>query len=254
MIDLAPGLGLGERFVLVRRLAEGAASQVWLAEDTDRQRRVALKVFHPEQLAAPAAAARLRGEMESARSLPPGTAVEVHELHEADGLMLLEMEYLPGGDLGQFRGRAFTVFASTLVRVAEALAANGLLIATKTLTANQIKDLGDTPVEVIPAVVGKYIWPLWAIGIYRAGATPYASGGGNITLGTQSGNVSVLSASDGVLVGATDQLLQFIQIASTGGDASAEVGMPIVAYNFDPGATLGDGTVDLIVYYCTVTP
>ena len=96
--------------------------------------------------------------------------------------------------------------------------------------------------------------PLWAIGIYRAGATPYASGGGNITLGTQSGNVSVLSASDGVLVGATDQLLQFIQIASTGGDASAEVGMPIVAYNFDPGATLGDGTVDLIVYYCTVTP
>lgn len=122
MIDLAPGLGLGERFVLVRRLAEGAASQVWLAEDTHRQRRVALKVLHPDALEASAAAARLRSEMEAARSLPPGTVVDVHGLHETDGLILLEMEYLPGGDLGQFRGRAFTVFANTLVQVAEALA------------------------------------------------------------------------------------------------------------------------------------
>ena len=123
MIDLAPGLGLGERFVLVRRLAEGAVSQVWLAEDLSRQRRVALKIFDPDTLDAPAAASRLRGEMQAARSLPPGTAVEMRELHEADGLMLLEMEYLPGGDLAQFRGRAFTVFAGTLAQVAEALAA-----------------------------------------------------------------------------------------------------------------------------------
>ncbi len=123
MIELAPGLELGERFVLVRRLAEATLSQVWLAEDKLHQRRVALKILAADSRDAPAAAARLRSEVQAARSLPPGTAVAVHGLHEADGLLLLEMEYLPGGDLGQFRGRAFSVFADTLLKVADALAA-----------------------------------------------------------------------------------------------------------------------------------
>jgi len=122
-IDLTPGQGLGDRFLLVRRIAESASSQVWLAENRDQSRRVALKIFDTRLLDAPGAEARLRAEVDAARALPPGRAATVYGLHRVDGLTLLEMEYLPGGDLGQFRGRSFTVFAPALLQVAETLAA-----------------------------------------------------------------------------------------------------------------------------------
>jgi tetratricopeptide (TPR) repeat protein len=123
MRGLTPGLELGPRFVLVRRVAEGGTSQVWLAEDRELARRVALKIFDGSALEASGASARINGEIELSRSLPPGLAVEVLGLHQADGLTLLEMEYLPGGDLGQFRGRSFASFARLLDDVAAALAA-----------------------------------------------------------------------------------------------------------------------------------
>jgi tetratricopeptide (TPR) repeat protein len=122
MMDLAPGRRLGDRFVLVRRLAEGAGSEAWLAEDTALERRVAIKIVAGERLEA-GPAARLATELERVRGLPPGVAVEVLGLHRADGLAILEMEYMPGGDLGQFRGRPYGVFALALGDVARALEA-----------------------------------------------------------------------------------------------------------------------------------
>ncbi len=122
MIDLAPGRRLGDRFVLVRRLAEGAGTEAWLAEDDQIGRRVALKIAAADRVD-PSAAARLEAELARLRALPPGVAVEVLGLHHADGLTLLEMEYLPGGDLGQFRGRPYGVFARALGDVARALEA-----------------------------------------------------------------------------------------------------------------------------------
>jgi len=123
MIDLTPGQVLGDRFVLVRRVSEGRAAEVWLAEDQGQERRVALKVFEARVIENPAAEARLRAEIDVSRQLPRQLVVQVLGLHRIDGLAVLVMDYLPGGDLGQFRGRAFQVFAPALDRVAEALAA-----------------------------------------------------------------------------------------------------------------------------------
>ncbi len=123
MKNLTPGLELGARFVLLRRIAEGGHSQVWLAEDRELERRVALKVFDPSLFAAPGVRARLQAEIDFAARLDPGQVVEVLGLHEAGGLVLLEMAYQSGGDLGQFRGRSFAVFGRLLQDVAAALAA-----------------------------------------------------------------------------------------------------------------------------------
>ena len=123
MTVLTPGLELGSRFALVRRVAEGGSSQVWLAEDRKLGRRVALKVLDRRVLETPLARSRLENEIGFARMLPAGSAVEILGLHEADGFLLLEMEYLPGGDLGQFRGRSFAVFSGFLLDVAKALGA-----------------------------------------------------------------------------------------------------------------------------------
>jgi eukaryotic-like serine/threonine-protein kinase len=123
MIDLSPGRTLGDRFVLIRRLAEAGSTQVWLAEDRELEQRVALKCVDAERLTAAGVEARLQAEMERAQSLPAELAVNVLGLYRADGLALLAMEYLPGGDLGQFRGRPYGVYARALDQVARALEA-----------------------------------------------------------------------------------------------------------------------------------
>jgi hypothetical protein len=122
MKSLSPGLELGPRFALVRRIAEGGSSQVWLAEDRELGRRVALKILDARRMQTPSARARVEKEIDLAAKLPEGLAVKILALHEADGLLLLEMEYLSGGDLGQFRGRSFAAFARPLMDVARALA------------------------------------------------------------------------------------------------------------------------------------
>ncbi|MBS1200716.1 MAG: serine/threonine protein kinase [Proteobacteria bacterium] len=123
MKNLTPGLELGARFVLLRRIAEGGNSQVWLAEDRELERRVALKLLDRSLFAAPGARARLQTELDLAARLDPGQAVELLGVHEAEGLVLVEMAYQSGGDLGQFRGRSFAVFGRLLEQVAEALSA-----------------------------------------------------------------------------------------------------------------------------------
>lgn len=123
MQDLAPGRRLGDRFVLVRRLAEGGGGEAWLAEDSALQRRVALKVVPAGRIEGVAAERRLEMELERARSLPPGVAVEVLGFHRLGEHAVLAMQYLPGGDLGQFRGRPCAAFARPLEDVARALVA-----------------------------------------------------------------------------------------------------------------------------------
>ena len=122
MNPLTPGLELGARFVLVRRLAEGGSAEVWLAEDREAGRRVALKLFDAAALAAPGAMARLRESLALASRVDPDLAVGVLGLHELDGFVAVAMEYLSGGDLGQLRGRPFAVFARPLADLAGALA------------------------------------------------------------------------------------------------------------------------------------
>jgi len=123
MADLTSGLVLGARFALVRRLGRGGAAEVWLADDRERGEPVALKVLDPADPPDPGLARRLADEVARARALPRAHAVTIHDVVEADGLLLVAMEHLPGGDLGQFRGRSFESWASAVDDVAAALEA-----------------------------------------------------------------------------------------------------------------------------------
>jgi hypothetical protein len=84
--------------------------------------------------------------------------------------------------------------ASYIVKLAQAVVqeytpapggSSALQVATVTLTADQIKLLGGTPVVVVPSPgSGKYIFPLaWAMQ-YKAGSEPYNPGVGAFQLGS----------------------------------------------------------------------
>jgi len=130
MKDLTPGLELGARFVLVRRIGRGGSAEVWLAVDRERGEHVALKILD-ESLADDAPRmAKLADEIARAQSLPPEFTVAVHGIHQAEGRTFVAMEYLETGDLGQLRGRSFESWARAADDVAaglEALHARGLV-------------------------------------------------------------------------------------------------------------------------------
>jgi tetratricopeptide (TPR) repeat protein len=130
MQELTPGLELGARFVLVRRIGRGGSAEVWLATDRLRGGEVALKFFDETVTGDPARLARLESEVALATSLPPAQVVAVHGLERIDSFTFLVMDYLEGGDLGQLRGRSFESWSRAVDDVAaalEALHARGLV-------------------------------------------------------------------------------------------------------------------------------
>ncbi len=133
MVELIPGLELGARFALVRRLGRGGTAEVWLADDRALGQPVALKIL-PE--GTQKGDATLFGQSpattaDSTPSLPKRVAspfsnsarffVPVLDVVEADGCTLIAMEYMEGGDLGHFRGRSFESWGRHVDEVAAAL-------------------------------------------------------------------------------------------------------------------------------------
>ena len=130
MQELTPGLELGARFVLVRRIGRGGSAEVWLAADRAQGGEVALKFFDESVTGDAARLARLEAEVGLAASLPRARTVALHGLERMDGRVFLVMEYLEGGDLGQMRGRSFESWSRAVDDVAaalEALHARGLV-------------------------------------------------------------------------------------------------------------------------------
>lgn len=130
MRELAPGLVLGTRYALVRLLGEGGTGAVWLAEDRERGEPVALKFLAPALTDVEAAVLRLVERLESLRALDVPGLLHPRGLERVDEFHVLASDYLPGGDLGQFRGRSFGHYAPALIEVAgtlDALHARGFV-------------------------------------------------------------------------------------------------------------------------------
>lgn len=110
---------------ILRVVGQGATATVYEAVDLRLQKRVALKVLHPQSLARPVARARFEREARIAAQLKHPHLVEVFDLDVQDDSAWISMEYVQGGSLGTLlaaRGRlTVTEVADIVIPVASAL-------------------------------------------------------------------------------------------------------------------------------------
>jgi hypothetical protein len=97
---LGPGSRLG-RYRLVRELGRGGMAHVWLAQDPELARPVALKVLRPGLALEPQHVDRFRREALAVARLAHAHVVLVHDVGAERGWHFLAMEYVEGPALAQ---------------------------------------------------------------------------------------------------------------------------------------------------------
>jgi serine/threonine protein kinase len=84
---------LADRYVIESELGEGGMATVHLAHDVKHDRKVALKVLHPE-LAAVIGADRFLAEIKTTANLQHPHILPLHDSGEADGFLYYVMPYI----------------------------------------------------------------------------------------------------------------------------------------------------------------
>lgn len=105
------------RYRLIAPLGAGASARVYLAEDTELARRVAVKVLHDAAADDAAFLKRFRSEARAAASLSHPNIVHVYDSGTDEGVPYLVCEYLGGGSLRDMltAGRTLTPSQALLV-------------------------------------------------------------------------------------------------------------------------------------------
>ena len=93
------GMEVDGRYRLLSRIGSGGMADVWLAEDTHLQRRLALKVLHNRFAQDREFVERFRREAEAAAGLQHPNVVGVFDRGDVGGTYYIAMEYLEGRSL-----------------------------------------------------------------------------------------------------------------------------------------------------------
>jgi serine/threonine protein kinase/formylglycine-generating enzyme required for sulfatase activity len=122
--SLSSGTKLG-RYEIRSKVGEGGMGEVYLAEDTQLGRRVAIKLLPPATISDEQAGKRLIREARAAATLDHPNICSVYEVSEADGRLFIAMQYVEGETLNLRIKREDLDLPETLsiaTQVADALA------------------------------------------------------------------------------------------------------------------------------------
>ena len=114
------------RYKIIRKLGAGGMADVYLAEDQELGRRVAIKILNDRHAADDQFVERFRREAKNAAGLSHPNIVSIYDRGEAEGTYYIAMEYLDGRSLKELivaRGSAPTRTAIEYAR--QVLAALG---------------------------------------------------------------------------------------------------------------------------------
>src|SRR5213596_2398518 len=84
------------RYMIVRKLGAGGMANVYLAEDQELGRRVAIKILNERHANDEQFVERFRREAKNAAGLSHPNVVSVYDRGEAEGTYYIEMEYVEG--------------------------------------------------------------------------------------------------------------------------------------------------------------
>ncbi|HEU5127474.1 MAG TPA: serine/threonine-protein kinase [Glycomyces sp.] len=127
---LSPEMRLGQRYRLLERIAVGGMGEVWRAEDTVLERKVAVKALLPALLNEPGFTKRFAAEAKTVAALSHPHIVSVHDYGQAqlpggDTTTYLVMEYIEGRSLADLIAERGALAAAEVMpiiaSVAEAL-------------------------------------------------------------------------------------------------------------------------------------
>jgi beta-lactam-binding protein with PASTA domain/predicted Ser/Thr protein kinase len=96
VISAREGTVVDERYRLVSKIGSGGMADVWLAQDVELDRRVAIKVLHSRFAQDKEFVERFRREASSAAGLQHPNVVSVFDRGEFDGTYYIAMEYVHG--------------------------------------------------------------------------------------------------------------------------------------------------------------
>jgi eukaryotic-like serine/threonine-protein kinase len=114
------------RYRVERRLGSGGMGDVYLAEDPELRRHVAIKVLPPNLASDPERVERFRREARALAALNHPSIVTIHSVEQADGLVFLTMELVDGTTLRDAipaQGLVLTGILDLAIPLADALSA-----------------------------------------------------------------------------------------------------------------------------------
>jgi beta-lactam-binding protein with PASTA domain/predicted Ser/Thr protein kinase len=196
-MKLAEGTLVDGRYRFARKLGSGGMADVWLAEDTELSRNVAIKVLHERFAQDGQFVERFRREAANAAGLHHPNVVGVFDRGEFDGSYYIAMEYVEGSSLKELIDRGLSVPQATEI-------ARQILAAARFAHEHGIVHRDIKPHNVIVDPEGRV--RVLDFGIARAGASEITQTGS--VMGTaqylspeQAQGLEVTAASDLYSVG-----------------------------------------------------
>ncbi|MBS1878364.1 MAG: PASTA domain-containing protein [Actinobacteria bacterium] len=115
MAEIPDGSVFDGRYRVLQRIGGGGMADVYLAEDTHLQRRVALKVLHRRFAQDREFVERFRREAEAAAGLSHPNVVAVYDRGEFEGNYYIAMQYIEGPTLRELIDRGLTIEQSVAI-------------------------------------------------------------------------------------------------------------------------------------------
>src|SRR5713101_1868187 len=100
MDALSPGTKLG-RYEIHSKIGEGGMGEVYLAQDTELDRKVALKILPADLAGNQDRMRRFVQEAKAAAALNHPHIAHIYEIGEADGVNFIVMEFIDGRTMRQ---------------------------------------------------------------------------------------------------------------------------------------------------------